>query len=197
MWGYIAALYPVSPPGAVPSLYVRVYHWRRLVDHCRRRSLIICEGISNPSTFYINPKMFPHYMWGYIFDETLKKQPAMVPSLYVRVYRVPLVSSIKYFRSLIICEGISTVIWGKVASIQFPHYMWGYIASRFANSSGVSVPSLYVRVYRNIIRERWTEWGSLIICEGISAFFASGVWIFRFPHYMWGYIVCRRGMDYK
>ena len=111
----------------VPSLYVRVYRIRFFVVFCRTGSLIICEGVS--SKFAWNPFIFsfPHYMWGYIPDNSSRCLTFVVPSLYVRVYRSDLLRLWFQNRSLIICEGISSSqiarrVWGG-----FPHYMWGYI----------------------------------------------------------------------
>ena len=66
--------------------------------------------------------------------------------------------------------------------------MWGCIALSIRNSSYIQVPSLYVRVYREIRQRYRLSYSSLIICEGVSEI-AVPVRIFRlFPHYMWGCI---------
>ena len=128
MWGYIVLQKSVFVSYAVPSLYVRVYHWSRPWLWYRGCSLIICEGISNGGYATSTSYVFPHYMWGYIPESPagVKKDP--VTSLYVRVYQGFLTLAEQRQRSLIICEGISPKIWIMCLFRMFPHYMWGYIA---------------------------------------------------------------------
>ena len=94
--------------------------------------------------------------------------------------------------SLIICEGISPGRKIKKQWLLFPHYMWGYIGAFWLIFVKNSVPSLYVRVYRPllILQHNWI--GSLIICEGISKNTAEQRRIWKFPHYMWGYIELKK-----
>ena len=70
----------------------------------------------------------------------------------------------------------------------FPHYMWGYIGKWVRTIIEDAVPSLYVRVYRIFITQRFRHISSLIICEGISLPFMKNTYLHTFPHYMWGYI---------
>ena len=70
--------------------------------------------------------------------------------------------------------------------------MWGYIDSGANFDFDNDVPSLYVRVYRNIYWNWTGDPGSLIICEGISRFPCFWVFFILFPHYMWGYIEVNR-----
>ena len=111
-----------------------------------------------------------------------------VPSLYVRVYRQDSQTPSFFSCSLIICEGISTLIDFGAHSSRFPHYMWGYIACSMSLYEIASIPSLYVRVYLPEEDEVWDRYSSLIICEGISVESVKGIGITTFPHYMWGYI---------
>ena len=71
--------------------------------------------------------------------------------------------------------------------------MWGYIVKKDPETTWTSVPSLYVRVYRGTGYWFAAKNSSLIICEGISAFWAFVIYSRLFPHYMWGYIeICKR-----
>ena len=131
MWGYIpfSELYHIFNP--VPSLYVRVYRLKKLVGTRSERSIIICEGISQE---WVKPKMnflFPHYMWGYISSASLFSFISFVPSLYVRVYHLGAGLTTESRRSLIICEGISNLVFNASNCFVFPHYMWGYIVLAF------------------------------------------------------------------
>ena len=127
-------------------------------------------------------------MWGYIAAFYEKHISAHVPSLYVRVYRFLAVCIHPYFRSLIICEGISGGGGKNKLHPKFPHYMWGYIVAPGMDIFNVTVPSLYVRVYR-WGTAGWPEMASsLIICEGISCKNPLYDIYESFPHYMWGYI---------
>ena len=131
MWGYIpfSELYHIFNP--VPSLYVMVYRLKKLVGTRSERSIIICEGISQE---WVKPKMnflFPHYMWGYISSASLFSFISFVPSLYVRVYHLGAGLTTESRRSLIICEGISNLVFNASNCFVFPHYMWGYIVLAF------------------------------------------------------------------
>ena len=189
MWGYIARKQRPRLSKYVPSLYVRVYRVKKTGNIHSKRSLIICEGISQKETKEILDSWFPHYMWGYIDGLPVKCWRGQVPSLYVRVYRRLILSQIAMCCSLIICEGISYASAVSSRHNGFPHYMWGYIANRTAQQCKNDIPSLYVRVYRLLSCLRIFQCCSLIICEGISE---ENLEEFRkqlFPHYMWGYIV--------
>ena len=127
-------------------------------------------------------------MWGYI-DRTAKNiYWHCVPSLYVRVYRMVGKFRKRMNCSLIICEGISPQPIFQVAHQAFPHYMWGYIEYIKSLTWETSVPSLYVRVYRQPSITLLNLSRSLIICEGISYTRNAGGTETAFPHYMWGYI---------
>ena len=150
MWGYIGWLIKIGTWQVVPSLYVRVYH--RMVGKFRKRmncSLIICEGISPQPIFQVAHQAFPHYMWGYIEYIKSLTWETSVPSLYVRVYRVPSFLGVDEYCSLIICEDISAQSAADRRQQPFPHYMWGYIPPAGRTAKRSFVPSLYMRVYRN------------------------------------------------
>ena len=149
MWGYITATNFSSCPSGVPSLYVRVYRTRGTPEEQKRRSLIICEGISGHSRLVCRGLWFPHYMWGYITGETKRQSRRGVPSLYVRVYRSDRGGTTRKTPSLIICEGISSTRQIAEEFKVFPHYMWGYIPPAGRTAKRSFVPSLYMRVYRN------------------------------------------------
>ena len=152
----------------VPSLYVRVYLKRASEIPKRRRSLIICEGVSRRNCSHYMRRTFPHYMWGCIAQSgayTLKKR---VPSLYVRVYRQTAGTVTYRTSSLIICEGVS------------------YTPGR--RTERTWVPSLYVRVYRVTLKISIPGLSSLIICEGVSSDEPTLYMLNPFPHYMWGCI---------
>ena len=70
----------------------------------------------------------------------------------------------------------------------FPHCMWGYIEKTRQAEGSLTVPSLYVRVYRRCYQHRQKNQGSLTVCEGISTGYRLGQIISPFPHCMWGYI---------
>ena len=127
-------------------------------------------------------------MWGYISWFHYAFKPTGVPSLYVRVYRQLLWTGRKGLRSLIICEGISWWHYSFKPTGLFPHYMWGYIVNLLARFLFLWVPSLYVRVYRFKPGDTRINYGSLIICEGISEHVQEAAEMLPFPHYMWGYI---------
>ena len=110
-----------------PSLYVRVYrsyHWFRW--HLQR-SLIICEGVSQRKSKTGWTFQLPHYMWGCIPCMKSAGGMALVPSLYVRVYRLCGSAFSINSRSLIICEGVSHRRQPIKRRAPFPHYMWGCI----------------------------------------------------------------------
>ena len=188
MWGYIEEFFSEAVAPLVPSLYVRVYRWTYTRGGTIMGSLIICEGISDIRGRLSFPVPFPHYMWGYIVSVIVSRIISAVPSLYVRVYRIPYAARMSHMCSLIICEGISAKAADIGANCTFPHYMWGYIGRATKDMGLRAVPSLYVRVYR--IMEQWKlkNQSSLIICEGISPLYHSAKSPRRFPHYMWGYI---------
>ena len=88
----------------------------------------------------------------------------LVPSLYVRVYRLLWDEGLDLDSSLIICEGVSK--------------------SRLFCPRVYSVPSLYVRVYRRGFCRWGEEVSSLIICEGVSFAYRRVRLSELFPHYM-------------
>ena len=188
MWGYIDFCERCGLKVKVPSLYVRVYRKAKEVNENGRRSLIICEGISASGEKINLLKQFPHYMWGYIAVYLDPWRLGRVPSLYVRVYRLYKRQGKTGICSLIICEGISQVLWDLEIYLTFPHYMWGYIIQKRRDFGGRRVPSLYVRVYRAYLYMTYNKKCSLIICEGISPWQPWCTAGFGFPHYMWGYI---------
>ena len=67
--------------------------------------------------------------------------------------------------------------------------MWGCIGHLWGGPVYESVPSLYVRVYRNWNSVVTGRDGSLIICEGVSTEAEYIKMQFMFPHYMWGCII--------
>ena len=127
-------------------------------------------------------------MWGCIPRSRFNNRKMTVPSLYVRVYRQLGAYAVLANGSLIICEGVSLKTMWLRHLMTFPHYMWGCIVLEEAGLLDNVVPSLYVRVYREIRQRYRLSYSSLIICEGVSEI-AVPVRIFRlFPHYMWGCI---------
>ena len=189
MWGYIAILGLMEHIQCVPSLYVRVYRKKTLCSSAEESSLTVCEGISPGRTDLCANFQFPHCMWGYI-GQVLRRFPfIIVPSLYVRVYRLFFFPVQLRNRSLTVCEGISLITFIYFFFFLFPHCMWGYIAPASHFLIKQAVPSLYVRVYR-MASPYLIIWSrSLTVCEGISARFGRFMTTFRFPHCMWGYIV--------
>ena len=127
-------------------------------------------------------------MWGYIDSFFEQVGRGYVPSLYVRVYRGGIIRLSLPDCSLIICEGISLIFSPDSFFFGFPHYMWGYIDLSREIPELTTVPSLYVRVYRNTFKRRQRCCRSLIICEGISDIGRMWEICWTFPHYMWGYI---------
>ena len=191
MWGCIDKLIFFSPFCSVPSLYVRVYRlWKKwgLKD---LSSLIICEGVSGGILPVSSAYAFPHYMWGCIASCSLQICSNVVPSLYVRVYRRKKKCFVWWICSLIICEGVSTPADQPRTRLSFPHYMWGCIDGWTGIITMKRVPSLYVRVYRKKPGIYTVNRGSLIICEGVSTRNSHDVFRVKFPHYMWGCIVCK------
>ena len=148
MWGYIVFSRMCREHLLVPSLYVRVYRLKSLSVPADYRSLIICEGISDYGTMKGEEPKFPHYMWGYIGHKAIGQNKALVPSLYVRVYRINRIPGTTGRGSLIICEGISRRFIQWALRGLFPHYMWGYIIGGGSLTTAAGVPSLYVRVYQ-------------------------------------------------
>ena len=150
--------------------------------------LIIREGISLDFISGCRPRQSPHYTWGYIGFLTLAEQRQLVPSLYVRVYRIFLNPIKPALCHLIIREGISDCKKYKAAAQMSPHYTWGYIAEYKTRREEAAVPSLYVRVYRLIWNLPRIWHCPLIIREGISNN-ADMITACRWsPHYTWGYI---------
>ena len=72
---------------------------------------------------------------------------------------------------------------------EFPHCMWGCIARLSCLPPGKTVPSLYVRVYRNRNEKNNSEISSLPVCEGVSRIWNIIKEWKPFPHCMWGCIV--------
>ena len=136
-------------------------------------------------------QQFPHYTWGYIALFKPEAVIPIVPSLYVRVYRLLVSYSVFYVSSLTIREGISATQRKILKFRRFPHYTWGYIDKVIRMAEDLSVPSLYVRVYRYGSKERTPAKSSLTIREGISRFLSIPFTRLKFPHYTWGYIALK------
>ena len=187
-WGYIVLSLFNFPFIVVPSLYVRVYRAGLGVHVFASCSLTIREGISGLRWTAAKGSRFPHYTWGYIGSYGTKDLTLIVPSLYVRVYRLLWVFLHSSCSSLTIREGISLKAFYPKHSRTFPHYTWGYID--FGNLLLLAwfVPSLYVRVYRSFVVLSALWLCSLTIREGISKRNAKKDAKIAFPHYMWGYI---------
>ena len=168
MWGYINKSTEWWFFQGVPSLYVRVYRRTDGIHAGGRSSLTVCEGVSCLSPSVCSSLLFPHCMWGCI---GVKGKPSLyyiVPSLYVRVYRLFTSSRACNNGSLTVCEGISSGIDFSSQFFKFPHCMWGYIAHVQISFYKFPVPSLYVRVYRARVNFMRVSGCSLIICEGVS-----------------------------
>ena len=90
--------------------------------------------------------------------------------------------------SLTVCEGISGLNYRLLPGYKFPHCMWEYIAAARRYVMRISVPSLYVRVYRIVLHSVVIKTRSLTVCEGISNTDCRLRKSRRFPHCMWGYI---------
>ena len=88
MWGCIAFILACFHERNVPSLYVRVYRYSSSSVLSYECSLIICEGVSWTITRARASRGFPHYMWGCIAERRVSPPHNLVPSLYVRVYRM-------------------------------------------------------------------------------------------------------------
>ena len=189
MWGCIGLQGLCLPVLYVPSLYVRVY--RGDIDDRQGggRSLIICEGVSTYNQHRFRRIRFPHYMWGCIGLILKHKLHWTVPSLYVRVYRDNSARTWQGECSLIICEGVSQACNYQRRPSKFPHYMWGCIVLVLSAYHQNAVPSLYVRVYRELNLPLIQNDRSLIICEGVSELKGINNAIRQFPHYMWGCIM--------
>ena len=79
-----------------------------------------------------------------------QRSTELVPSLYVRVYRLGIQATLHPLSSLIICEGISLSPANSLPDAQFPHYMWVYIeigngilqASKNINVVDDSIPQI-------------------------------------------------------
>ena len=187
-WGYIGRKNQVSDTVNVPSLYVRVYRMLLFGLPGHYGSLTIREGISLYLPAGGSSFGFPHYTWGYIDWRWIYERKKTVPSLYVRVYRIPGKNFLQGCRSLTIREGISNKTdWFNTDTL-FPHYTWGYIGLLIQEQKRLSVPSLYVRVYRGKGFRLYPAGSSLTIREGISAVGQNKAFEQMFPHYTWGYI---------
>ena len=148
MWGCIGFKPARIILKGVPSLYVRVYRLHSEHPYRARRSLIICEGVSEMAYSWHSSVMFPHYMWGCIVPFITGQWRAVVPSLYVRVYRGQTLTEYQARRSLTIREGVSRTDANRVPGTTFPHYTWGCITPSDSRKNRGGVPSLYVSVYR-------------------------------------------------
>ena len=177
----------------VPSLYVRVYRLKDAFFLLWNGSLTIREGISGYLLTTDAGRQFPHYTWGYIVVKNHECKSHHVPSLYVRVYRTLTPGNCFCSRSLTIREGISKDKFKRTKIEVFPHYTWGYIALVHLISDFLTVPSLYVRVYREKGGYVLTVTCSLTIREGISECEKTMIISEPFPHYTWGYIDITNG----
>ena len=210
-WGYIVLYLNPGEKRYVPSLYVRVYRALFCPIALCPCSLTIREGISPVFWIFETFLEFPHYTWGYIAPSFPARPLWIVPSLYVRVYRRFKLCVNFGGRSLTIREGISRQFAERLHISRFPHYTWGYIGESYVMVQPSCVPSLYVRVYRlavslkknssvpslyvRVYRDARTNWqpagSSLTIREGISQDSFVVNLYGGFPHYTWGYIICR------
>ena len=188
MWGCIMPVHPILLLGFVPSLYVRVYRcsWTRSSRSCS--SLTVCEGVSSYKAVWRVKNEFPHCMWGCIVFCQSDTVQTDVPSLYVRVYHKALKEMGVERRSLTVCEGVSAKSGHFAFCKMFPHCMWGCIDERSGITLTLSVPSLYVRVYRHYTGNGRRADSSLTVCEGISSGLAVYIVSSAFPHCMWWYI---------
>ena len=129
MWGCIDSISSLSSSSMVPSLYVRVYrHFCCSIDF-RKRSVTVCEGVSDLGIQTQGDWAFPHCMWGCIGWKPGSAGESGVPSLYVRVYRCSRHIREKTCCSLTVCEGVSRLLMQFLKTAKFPHYMWGCIAA--------------------------------------------------------------------
>ena len=172
-WGYIGMPAFSSALPCVPSLYVRIYRSEPIRCRAFSGSLTIREGISS---------------W-----KIMNVKSHHVPSLYVRVYRTLTPGNCFCSRSLTIREGISKDKFKRTKIEVFPHYTWWYIALVHLISDFLTVPSLYVRVYREKGGYVLTVTCSLTIREGISECEKTMIISEPFPHYTWGYIDITNG----
>ena len=141
---------------------------KRRTSFSVRYTLTYSEGISKDKFKRTKIEVFPHYTWGYIALVHLISDFLTVPSLYVRVYRTLTPGNCFCSRSLTIREGISKDKFKRTKIEVFPHYTWGYIALVHLISDFLTVPSLYVRVYRTLTPGNCFCSRSLTIREGIS-----------------------------
>ena len=98
------------------------------------------------------------------------------------------VSHMRADGSLTVCEGVSCPERFSLPLEEFPHCMWGCIVTERKERQDFMVPSLYVRVYRYKTATMRRCFGSLTICEGVSAIEISLLMCLMFPHYTWGCI---------
>ena len=131
-------------------------------------SLTVCEGVSLIWLSCLKEMSFPHCMWGCIVLFQGFCPEHRVPSLHVRVYRWQTFRAWRNRSSLTVCEGVSTAAAQVERMSQFPHCTWGCIADDFAILNKRLVPSLYVRVYRHLTPQKFREFCSLTVCEGVS-----------------------------
>ena len=165
MWGCIGRTGQLIMTRIVPSLYVRVYRAAVVENYISPGSLTVCEGVSDVGEKSTVCIAFPHCMWGCIESPGGYRQWAQVPSLYVRVYRLPKMIYQDFAGSLTVCEGVSQRRQTRAFNLPFPHCMWGCIGIILAAGSFRQVPSLYVRVYRPLCLHIAMLFGSLIVCE--------------------------------
>lgn len=189
MWGCIALITDLDDIYNAPSLYVKVYRPPKKHTPHIRSSLIICEGVSQRKSKTGWTFQLPHYMWGCIPCMKSAGGMALVPSLYVRVYRLCGSAFSLNSSSLIICEGVSHRRQPIKRRAPFPHYMWGCIFKALTKSPFLTVPSLYVRVYRKRFRRNKIKNCSLTIREGVSVEPLTLDVFTTFPHYTWGCII--------
>ena len=127
-------------------------------------------------------------MWGCIVNHNTSQSKPEVPSLYVRVYRCGNFSPHASGCSLTMREGVSTRATSRADIKRFPHYAWGCIVHCMYRIWERTVPSLCVRVYREI--RGWIEaiYRSLTMREGVSDIWVKPMPDSPFPHYAWGCI---------
>ena len=126
-WGCIEMDDKLRRKEDVPSLYVRVYRARPCCQSLAGCSLTIREGVSVLGWGSKRAARFPHYTWGCIGEDAKRASLAIVPSLYVRVYRRCYQHRQKRGRSLTIREGVSDWQEKTFPGLRFPHYTWGCI----------------------------------------------------------------------
>ena len=185
MWGCIGWFCLILCEQVVPSLYVRVYRNLQRAEGRRWRSLTVCEGVSSNLAASSVSRKFPHCMWGCIdniYDIYFK---SLVPSLYVRVYRICRRAAPHQPSSLTVCEGVSYYQVEEKDGLKFPHCMWGCIGRQQLRPDRAAVPSLYVRVYRPLCLHIAMLFGSLIVCESVSILLTLWRNYDRFTHCIW------------